>query len=73
MFDEISGLPAHPLLVHAAVIFIPLQVLAGIAYAVVPFTRKYAWWTVLALAVVGQLGKRQQQSVERLTSAFVGS
>ena len=53
MFDEISGLPAHPLLVHAAVIFIPLQVLAGVAYAVVPFTRKYAWWTVLALAVVG--------------------
>ncbi|GAA1773922.1 DUF2231 domain-containing protein [Luedemannella helvata] len=53
MFDEISGIPAHPLLVHGAVIFIPLQVLAGIAYAVLPFTRKHVWWATLALAVVG--------------------
>ena len=52
MFEEILGIPAHPLLIHAAVVFIPLQVAAAIAYAVVPFTRRYIWWIVLALAVV---------------------
>jgi hypothetical protein len=52
VFEEILGIPAHPLLIHAAVVFIPLQVAAAIAYAVVPFTRRYIWWVVLALAVV---------------------
>ena len=52
MFEEILGIPAHPLLIHAAVVFIPLQVAAAIAYAAVPFTRRYIWWVVLALAVI---------------------
>jgi len=30
VFEEILGIPAHPLLIHAAVIFIPLQVAAAI-------------------------------------------
>ena len=52
MFEEFLGLPAHPLLVHGAVVFVPLLVLAAIAYAAVPFTRRYIWWAALALAVV---------------------
>ena len=52
MFEEILGIPAHPLLIHAAVVFVPLQVLAAIAYAVVPMTRRYIWWAVLGLAVI---------------------
>jgi glucan phosphoethanolaminetransferase (alkaline phosphatase superfamily) len=52
VFEEILGIPAHPLLVHAVVVFVPLQVAAAIAYAVVPFTRRYIWWLVLALAVI---------------------
>jgi glucan phosphoethanolaminetransferase (alkaline phosphatase superfamily) len=52
VFEEILGIPAHPLLIHAAVVFIPLQVAAAIAYAAVPFTRRYIWWVVLALAVI---------------------
>lgn len=51
MLDEIFGIPAHPLLVHAAVVFVPLQVGVAIAYALVPFTRKHLWWLVGALAV----------------------
>lgn len=51
MFDEFFGIPAHPLLVHAAVVFVPLQVAAAIAYALVPFTRRHIWWLVGALAV----------------------
>ena len=46
------GIPAHPLLVHGAVVFVPLLVLASIAYAAVPFTRRYIWWATIALAVV---------------------
>jgi predicted membrane protein DUF2231 len=52
VFEEFMGIPAHPLLVHGAVVFVPLQVLAAIAYAAVPFTRRYIWWAVLGLAVV---------------------
>jgi hypothetical protein len=55
VFEEFLGIPAHPLVVHAAVVFVPLQVLAAIVYAVVGFTRRYIWWAVLALAVVGPL------------------
>jgi Predicted membrane protein (DUF2231) len=52
VFEEILGLPAHPLLIHAAVVFVPLQVAAAIAYAVVPLTRRYIWWAVVGLAVI---------------------
>lgn len=46
------GIPAHPLLVHGAVVFVPLLIVAAIAYAAVPFTRRHIWWATLALAVV---------------------
>ncbi len=52
MFEEILGLPAHPFIVHAAVIFVPLQILATFAYALVPYTRRFVAWLVVALAVV---------------------
>ncbi len=32
MFNQILGLPAHPLLIHAAVVFVPLQIVAAIVY-----------------------------------------
>lgn len=35
------GIPAHPLLVHAAVVFVPLLALLAIAYALVPFIRPH--------------------------------
>jgi hypothetical protein len=52
MFDEVLGLPAHPLIVHAAVVFGPLLAGAVIAYALVPPFRKPTAWAVLGLAVV---------------------
>ena len=51
MFEEILNIPAHPLLVHAAVVFVPLQIAIAFAYALVPFVRKYTTWAVLGLAV----------------------
>jgi Predicted membrane protein (DUF2231) len=52
VFEEILGIPAHPLLLHAAVVFIPLQVLFALAYAFVPWARRNAAWAVAALVVV---------------------
>ncbi|HZM80247.1 MAG TPA: DUF2231 domain-containing protein [Candidatus Limnocylindrales bacterium] len=52
MIDEILGLPAHPLIVHAAVVFGPLLAGVLIAYALVPPFRKYIAWAVVGLGVV---------------------
>ena len=51
MFDRISGLPAHPLIVHAAVVLVPLLALGAIVYAVVPPLRKHFRWAVGLLAI----------------------
>ena len=52
MFEEILGIPAHPLILHTAVVFIPLQVLFALGYAFVPWTRRNAAWAVAALVVI---------------------
>jgi hypothetical protein len=53
MFEEIAGLPMHPLVIHAAVIFIPLLGLAAIAYGFVPWVRSHLRLVVAGLAIVG--------------------
>lgn len=55
MFEEFLGLPAHPLLVHAVVIFVPLLGLAAILYSFVPVARTHIRWVLAALAVVTPL------------------
>ena len=52
MFDEIFGLPAHPLMVHAPVVLIPLTVVAAVVYALLPPLRPRVGW-VLVLASLG--------------------
>jgi hypothetical protein len=49
---EINGLPLHPLVVHAAVIFGPLAALAALAY-LVPRWRDVMRWPMVILDVVG--------------------
>lgn len=51
MFDEIFGLPAHPLIIHAAVVLTPLLAVLAAVYALVPRTRAVLTWAVTALAV----------------------
>ena len=41
MFDRINGLPAHALIIHAAVVLIPLLAVGAIVYAVVPGLRRH--------------------------------
>jgi hypothetical protein len=51
MFDQINGIPLHPLIIHAAVIGIPLASLLAALFAF-PRTRAWARWP-LALTVLG--------------------
>jgi hypothetical protein len=55
MFRELFDLPAHALIVHAAVVFVPLAAVAAILYAVWPRVRQHIWWAVLGLGVVAPL------------------
>jgi hypothetical protein len=52
VFEEIGGLPLHPLLIHAAVVFIPLLTITAIAYAFVPFVRPHLRWVLVALSLI---------------------
>ncbi len=45
------GIPAHPLLIHAAVVFVPLLAILTAAYAVVPFVRPHVRWVLGLLAL----------------------
>lgn len=55
VLNTIGGIPAHPLLIHAAVVFIPLLIVGAIVYAVWPRVRSKIWWAVVALAIIGPL------------------
>ncbi|TWD13529.1 hypothetical protein FB570_11721 [Streptomyces sp. T12] len=44
MFDEVTGLPVHVLVVHAVVVLLPLTALAAITYALVPRWRAILRW-----------------------------
>jgi hypothetical protein len=48
---EISGVPLHPLIVHAVVIFVPLGALSAILFAVIPRWRWLLRWPTLLLAL----------------------
>jgi hypothetical protein len=53
LFEEFLGIPAHPLLIHAAVVFVPLLALTTVAYALVPFLRPHIRLVLAGLAVLG--------------------
>jgi uncharacterized membrane protein len=45
------GYPLHPLVIHAAVVFIPLLVIVGLVYAFVPRLRGRVGWVAVLLAL----------------------
>ena len=54
-FDMIMGLPVHPLVVHSAVVLVPLVAFSALAMSYWPsFSRRYGK-PVLILAVIAQL------------------
>lgn len=52
---EINGVPIHPLVVHAAVVFGPLAALSAIAYSVWGARRDQLRWVTLVLVVIAFL------------------
>lgn len=52
MFDQINGLPVHALVLHAAVVFVPLLALGAVVYALVSPWRAKIGWAVALLAVI---------------------
>jgi uncharacterized membrane protein len=55
MLQTFLGIPMHPLLVHFVVVFVPLLVLAALAYALVPGLRVRVGWLLVGLAVIAPL------------------
>jgi hypothetical protein len=53
--ESLFGLPAHPLVVHAAVVLLPLAALATLAAAVVPKARRAGALIALGLALVATI------------------
>lgn len=50
--ESISGLPAHPLFVHAPVVLIPLATLLALAVAFVPRLRRQYGWGLVVMALL---------------------
>lgn len=74
MFDQILGLPAHPLIIHFAVVLTPLLVAVAVAYALVPRWRGNVAWALVLLAPAGSLAVfAARQSGERLKEARFGT
>lgn len=71
----IVGLPLHPLVVHAAVVFIPLAAVLAIAFAVAPRWRWLTRWPTAALSVgvvaLGFLSTSSGESLQETSSASV--
>ncbi|MEV4804621.1 DUF2231 domain-containing protein [Nonomuraea sp. NPDC049421] len=74
MFDEILGLPAHPLIVHFAVVLTPLLVVVALAYALVPRWRPSTAWAVVLLCLTAPAAVfAARQSGESLKEARFGA
>lgn len=55
LLDSLFGLPAHPLIVHAAVVLVPLAAIGTIAIAFWPAARRRIGWVVVGVALVGTI------------------
>jgi hypothetical protein len=73
VFDQVNGLPVHALVLHAAVVFVPLLALGAIVYALVPRWRSKVGWAVALLAVIAPLATLVAKlSGEKLYDRLVG-
>ncbi|MET0695084.1 MAG: DUF2231 domain-containing protein [Propionibacteriaceae bacterium] len=50
---EVFGLPLHPLVVHAVVVFVPLAAIGGVVISAWKWARIRYGWLVVACALVG--------------------
>jgi hypothetical protein len=50
--DTVGGIPAHPFIVHAVVVLVPLTAVGAVLVALVPWVRAHVGWLVAAGAVL---------------------
>jgi len=55
VLETFLGIPLHPLMIHTAIVFVPLLVLAALAYGLVPSQRPRVGWLLVGLAVLAPL------------------
>ncbi|GIM96028.1 DUF2231 domain-containing protein [Paractinoplanes toevensis] len=73
MFDQVNGLPVHALVLHAAVIFVPLLALGAIVYALIGKWRPKIEWAVVLLAVAAPVSTFvAKESGEKLYDRLIG-
>jgi len=73
VFREIMGLPLHPLLIHAVVVFVPLLALVAVAYAALPRFRSRLDWAAVGLAVAAPVSALfAKLSGEELKEVLIG-
>lgn len=66
IFDTITGLPVHPLVVHFAVVLLPLAALALVILVIVPrWADRFGWVTLAALAVAWFVQHRRSAKAGR--------
>ncbi len=71
VFDTTFGLPAHPLLIHAPLVLVPLAAILSALLAFLPSWRhRIGWWAVAALFVVVVTYFAAKQSGEALIEAY---
>ncbi|MEV4636132.1 DUF2231 domain-containing protein [Actinoplanes sp. NPDC049548] len=74
MFDQINGMPVHALVLHAAVVFVPLLAVVAVVYAVVPRWRPKIGWAAVLLALAAPASAFvAMESGEKLYDRLVAS
>lgn len=68
----VTGLPLHPLVVHAVVVLLPLMALLTVLVAVRPAWRTKAWWVVVGNALVAGASLLAKESGESLQASLGG-
>jgi uncharacterized membrane protein len=69
VFDTITGLPLHPLVVHAVIVLVPLAALGAVLVAwKAAWDRRYGWLVVLTAFVATGSAFVAKESGERLAS-----
>lgn len=73
MFDTITGLPVHALVIHAVVVLLPLMAIITIVVSVRANLReKYMWWVTAANGVMFLVTLVAKQSGEALQTKLGG-
>ena len=71
-FDEIRGLPLHPLVVHAVVVLVPISAIGMVVAMAVPRWRSPLQWYALVGLGVGAVGTYLAKISGDSLSAAVG-